>query len=255
MSSKPSPSLLDQLGQQAGLNAPLRLLKPLEGGTLNQLYLLQCDDRQLVLKQDSGGKACGSNWHESSRLHRQAATLGMAPLLLVADRNHQLLLMDYAGEPVTPPVKEQQIEQAGVLLGKLHRSDIALPARSYEALLSQLVRQARERHIETGCLDQVTHIAKAWDNLPFCWCHHDVNAGNLLQHRGQLQLVDWEYSGSGNALFDLAGLCNSWQLNARQTKLLLRAQGGGYQPADLQPAHRLMQVFDQLWFAIYQPNA
>lgn len=57
--------------------------------------------------------------------------------------------------------------------------------------------------------------------LPPVLCHNDLNPKNILMDSEQLWLIDWEYSGVGDPLFDLAVVVKSHNLDARQTALLL----------------------------------
>ncbi|NLQ18960.1 phosphotransferase [Marinomonas sp. M1K-6] len=54
-------------------------------------------------------------------------------------------------------------------------------------------------------------------------CHNDLNPKNILMDSEQLWLIDWEYAGVGDPLFDLAVVVKSHNLDARQTTLLLHS--------------------------------
>jgi thiamine kinase-like enzyme len=57
-------------------------------------------------------------------------------------------------------------------------------------------------------------------------CHNDVLAANILDDGDRLWLVDWEYGGMGNPLFDLAGVCGNCGLEREEEVLLLSAYFG-----------------------------
>jgi thiamine kinase-like enzyme len=59
--------------------------------------------------------------------------------------------------------------------------------------------------------------------LPSVLCHNDLNPKNVLMDSDKLWLIDWEYCGVGDPLFDLAVVVKSHNLDARQTALLLRS--------------------------------
>lgn len=52
-------------------------------------------------------------------------------------------------------------------------------------------------------------------------CHNDLNPKNVLMDDQQLWLIDWEYSGMGDSLFDLAVFARSHNLDRSQRMLLL----------------------------------
>ncbi|PYF78321.1 phosphotransferase family enzyme [Marinomonas alcarazii] len=52
-------------------------------------------------------------------------------------------------------------------------------------------------------------------------CHNDLNPKNVLMDNEQLWIIDWEYCGVGDPLFDLAVVAKSHNLDERQTMLLM----------------------------------
>ncbi len=57
-------------------------------------------------------------------------------------------------------------------------------------------------------------------------CHHDLHHLNILDDGERLWLVDWEYGGGGDPLFDLAGFLAMHGLGPAATDGFLRAYGG-----------------------------
>lgn len=58
-------------------------------------------------------------------------------------------------------------------------------------------------------------------------CHNDANPKNFLIDDQALWLIDWEYAGMGDPLFDLAVVSRSHNLTLSQRQVLIQA----YQPA------------------------
>ncbi|MCB5160976.1 phosphotransferase [Marinomonas algarum] len=59
--------------------------------------------------------------------------------------------------------------------------------------------------------------------LPRVLCHNDINPKNLLMDDADLWVIDWEYAGIGDPLFDLAVVARSHNLDTDQQKHLLYA--------------------------------
>ncbi|TYL48610.1 phosphotransferase family protein [Marinomonas sp. IMCC 4694] len=59
--------------------------------------------------------------------------------------------------------------------------------------------------------------------LPLVLCHNDINPMNTLMNHHGLWFIDWEYSGVGDPLFDLAVVAKSHNLTTAQTALLVNA--------------------------------
>jgi thiamine kinase-like enzyme len=58
---------------------------------------------------------------------------------------------------------------------------------------------------------------------PHVFAHHDLLPANLLDDGKRLWLIDFEYAGAGDALFDLGNLSSNAQLTQTQSRELLAA--------------------------------
>lgn len=61
-------------------------------------------------------------------------------------------------------------------------------------------------------------------------CHCDVHHRNILESN-HLQLVDWEYAGRADAMFDLASYAGYHDLDVAQTRELLGSYGAAGEAA------------------------
>jgi thiamine kinase-like enzyme len=61
-------------------------------------------------------------------------------------------------------------------------------------------------------------------------CHNDLLPANILDDGNELWLVDWEYAGIGNPLFDLAGVSSNARLSDEAEAALLEAYAGPVDP-------------------------
>lgn len=73
-------------------------------------------------------------------------------------------------------------------------------------------------------------------------CHNDLLAGNILDAGDRLWLVDWEYAGIGNPLFDLANVSGNSQLTNEQDQIFLTAYRGHCNETDLRDLNILKVV-------------
>jgi thiamine kinase-like enzyme len=83
-------------------------------------------------------------------------------------------------------------------------------------------------------------------------CHHDIHAQNIVTDRAdRLWLVDWEYAGSGDPVFDLASCASQLELSAASTGLLcdeyIRA-GGTVELDRLELARWTFDYVQWLWY-------
>src|SRR5688500_4835302 len=81
-------------------------------------------------------------------------------------------------------------------------------------------------------------------------CHNDLHAQNILEHDRRLLLVDWEYGGLGDPVYDLAGCVIHFALGAAQRELLLDAYGMRAPRARLRDACWAYDYVQWLWYRV-----
>jgi thiamine kinase-like enzyme len=72
--------------------------------------------------------------------------------------------------------------------------------------------------------------------------HHDLLPGNILDDGKRLWLIDFEYAGRGDALFDLGNLASNSSFSAAQSRELLGAYFGREPDDALLAGHRAMEA-------------
>jgi len=86
-----------------------------------------------------------------------------------------------------------------------------------------------------------------------CLCHHDVHHLNLMSDGRRLWLLDWEYAGIGDPLFDLASVCCYHEYDKRLREQLLQAYRGSIIQSELQRLERMCWLFNYiktLWMQV-----
>ncbi len=83
-------------------------------------------------------------------------------------------------------------------------------------------------------------------------CHMDTNTHNWIKDKsGKLNLIDWEYAGLGNPIWDLAVFSDSAKLSRREEQDLLSHYGQN-SLEELHHAKRQMEYLSILWFAVQE---
>ncbi len=84
-------------------------------------------------------------------------------------------------------------------------------------------------------------------------CHNDLHHLNLLDDGDRLWVVDWEYGGIGDPLFDLASLACQHEYTATERAALLDAygSGGGNAVAMLDAACTVFDYVQWLWYLVW----
>ncbi|ESY93737.1 phosphotransferase family protein [Mesorhizobium sp. LNHC229A00] len=200
---------------------------------------------------------------------REAAKAGVSPEVLHADAASGLMVTRYiAGAETMSPDKFRERRgspaRAAEAFRKLHASGAVFPFR-FE-LFSMIddylkVLSTRDVALPAGYHDVVREAesvrsALAVRPLPLVACHCDPLCENFLDTGERMWIVDWEYSGMNDPLWDLGDLSVEGKFDANQDEELMRAYFGG----EAKPAERGRIVIykamcDLLWtlWGLIQP--
>jgi len=93
-------------------------------------------------------------------------------------------------------------------------------------------------------------IAEALGPRPSVPCHNDLLTANFLHDGERLRILDWEYAGMGDPLFDLANLAANNEFGELDEARLVGAYYGAPRP-DLLAGLRLMRLMAAFWEAMW----
>ncbi|MGX7876494.1 phosphotransferase [Mesorhizobium sp. ORM6] len=192
---------------------------------------------------------------------REAAKAGVSPDVLHADAGTGVMVTRFiAGAETMSPEKFRERSgspaRAGEAFRKLHESGAVFPFR-FE-LFSMIddylkVLSTKGVALPAGYHDVVREAggvrsALAIHALPLVACHCDPLCENFLDTGERMWIVDWEYSGMNDPLWDLGDLSVEGKFDAAQDEEMMRAYFGG----EARPAERGRVVIykamcDLLW--------
>jgi aminoglycoside phosphotransferase len=206
----------------------------------------------------AGNEQLGADLHAEGGILRLVARAGLAPQVVRCDPAARLLVTQWiasAKRDRSTGGCDRTLRQVAAMLGQLHQLtpppgvrvvDFAVQARRLEtALPAEAMRPAL-----AACADEIlSRLGPARANA---LCHHDIHAQNLVTDpAGRLWLVDWEYAGLGEPVFDLASCASQLELSAASLGLLcdeyVRA-GGTVDPARLDLARWAFDYVQWLWY-------
>ncbi len=204
-------------------------LSPLAGAGQRRSFLVTAGDERCVLRL-AGRAASGRGMAGELTVHARAAKAGIAPRIRHADPARGLLLTDYvAGTAWTEADLEDpgSLAELAVLLRRLHAlppCGIPYDARAAaEAYLAALRAAGPVPALAGTCRRIIVEHAPC--ARPAC-CHNDLVAQNVVRGTA-LQLIDFEYAGDNEPLFDLAGLAGWHELDDARAGWLLDAWADG----------------------------
>lgn len=127
---------------------------------------------------------------------------------------------------------EEHIKQAALILKKLHTCgkdtgvsfDIFEMAESYEKFLMDNQVSIYEDYLTLK--EKVMQLKESLDSIQkisLVPCHNDPLCENWIEGNGRLYLIDWEYAGMNDGMWDLADLSIEAGYDTIQDELLLNA--------------------------------
>lgn len=208
-------------------------VEPIKHGLTNESWLVRTQTDAVVVRVSSRHWASLQidRVAEASVLDAVSA-IDIGPPVLACDAERGILVTRYLG-PTCDPAKLHEpdyIDRLGRVFRRLH--DAPAPAEARELHLPSVIGGYLDtlrtlRH--ESALTQADVSARAMDlaedvtasSRPRL-CHNDVHHLNIIDGES-LRLIDWEYAGTCEPLFDLASVCVYHEYSLAQRERLLVA--------------------------------
>lgn len=230
---------LDAIPMLAGYSGPLERL----GGLTNLVF--KAGD--FCLRIPGKGTEEYINRANEAVAAREAAKAGVSPEVLHVDPGTGVMVTRHiAGAETMSPEKFRtrpgSPARAGEAFRKLHDSGAVFPFRfELFAMIDDYLKvlSTKEVALPAGYHDVVrdaesVRSALAAHPLPIVACHCDPLCENFLDTGERMWIVDWEYSGMNDPLWDLGDLSVEGKFDAAQDEEMIRAYFGG----EARPAER-----------------
>ena len=226
------------------------------GGLTNRVFRLG----DLVLRLPGAGTEAYINRAHEATAARLAADAGVSPAVIHADPDSGLMVTAFVkAVTMTPDAFRSRPgapARAGELLARLHRSGAAFPFRfelfgmidSYLALLAPRDVALPEGYHDVVAEAGAVRAALSRAPLPLTACHCDPLCENFLDTGLRMWVVDWEYSGMNDPMWDLGDLSVEAEMDDGQEDDMLTAYfGHAAQPADRGRMVAYKAMCDLLW--------
>ena len=247
---------LAAIPQLAGMD-PDRFACERLGGLTNRVYRVG----DWCLRLPGQGTAAYIDRNVEAVNARAAAAAGVAPEVLFVDPASGVMVTRFLPGMVTmtPDLFRSRPgapERAGALFRRLHdgagafafRFELFAMIDNYLKVLADLHAVLPAGYHETVAEAETVRRALAAHAWPLAPCHCDPLCENFLDAGDRMWLVDWEYSGTNDPMWDLGDLSVEAGFDAEQDEALLR----GYFAAEPSPTDRGRMVIhkamcDLLW--------
>ena len=230
-------SILEKIIFFKGVDTDNIGIKLLEGMT-NVNYILTLRGQHYVLRVPSKSKKKPNFEYSLDRKQEMfnlkiVSDLKLYPEYIYYDAETGIQLRPYIeGVDIEPEMlNDQLIVRFANVLKKLHTSQRLFaeninafpPLDRYRHLLAVTPLKDNRRFWECfNLMDEIQKVVAkhAVSAIP---CHNDAHPGNFLKTDTDLLLMDWEYAGNGDPMWDLAYLSKYAEFNRKQEQILLDA--------------------------------
>ncbi|MCR5858203.1 phosphotransferase family protein [Mesorhizobium sp. J428] len=217
----------------AGYTGPLQRM----GGLTNRVYRAG----EVCLRIPGKGTEEYISRANEAVAAREAARAGVSPQVLHFDDATGVMATRFLADAVTMSPEEFRARpgspaRAGEAFRRLHTSGAVFPFRfELFAMIDDYLKILSTKDVDLPAgyhdvvreADETVRAALAAHPLPIVACHCDPLCENFLDTGERMWIVDWEYSGMNDPMWDLGDLSVEGGFDAAQENEMLRAYFGG----------------------------
>lgn len=209
------------------------------GGMTNKVFHVKTDKSPLCVRIPGAGTEAYISRANERRAALESARVGVSAQVLLFDENSGVSITEYLDGVVTmsPELfasRPGAPDRAGYALSKLHSSGAVFANRfdvfalidDYTAVLKQ-----KNASVLDGYADAVASAGEARQALeahpvPLVACHCDPLCENFLDTGERMWIVDWEYSGLNDPMWDLGDVIVEAHMSPEHESAMVRAYFG-----------------------------
>jgi thiamine kinase-like enzyme len=210
------------------------------GGLTNLVFFVDHAGEQYVLRLPGKGTEEYINRHNEGVCAREAARVGVSPDVLHFDEVKGIMVTRFIDHGVTMSPqnfrgREGAPKRAGQVLKQLHSSNAKFNTRfELFAMIDDYLKVLKGKkgvalpegyHDVLRDAEAVRKALKAHP-LPLVACHCDPLCENFIDTGKRMWVVDWEYAGMNDPLWDLGDLAVEGEFSPAQEDELLLAYFG-----------------------------
>ena len=231
------------------------------GGLTNLVHKVEMDTQSVIVRIPGPGTEEYIDRVVEANNAKVAAKVGVSPKVIYADTNSGIMITETVRniETMSPDlfkVRKEAPKRAGLALAKLHNSGETFEFRFelfsmideyLEILSTKDVNFPNGYHEVVNAARPIKYLLEK-ANLPLAQCHCDPLCENFLDDGNIMWIVDWEYSGMNDPLWDLGDLSVEAGMSDLQDLQLLQAYFGR-DPTDQETARMIIYkaMCDLLW--------
>ncbi len=214
------------------------------GGLTNLVFFVSLNGEQYVLRIPGKGTEEYINRSNEGQAAREAARAKVSPDVLYFDAKSGVMVTRFIDHGVTMSPdgfrdRDGSPKRAGEAFKKLHSSAAEFNFRfelfsmidEYLKILATKDIELPESYAEVVRSAESVRAALQAHPLPLAACHCDPLCENFIDTGKRMWIVDWEYSGMNDPLWDLGDLAVEGLFSPEQEEEMIAAYFGGGGPS------------------------
>jgi thiamine kinase-like enzyme len=213
------------------------------GGLTNRNYRLETPEGRFVLRIPGAGTSEYINRRNEAHAARTAAAAGVSAEVLFFDENDGVMLSRFIDGAATMNGDRFRdlgaVARAAVSLRQIHdcgkpflnRFELFQMIDDYLSFLAKKNAVLPDGYHAVKAEAEKVRTALATRPLPILPCHCDPLAENFLDTGQRVYVIDWEYAGNNDPMWDLGDVSVEAGFGAEQDEVLLGAYFAGSVPA------------------------
>jgi thiamine kinase-like enzyme len=230
------------------------------GGLTNRNYRIDCPAGRFVLRLAGEGTSEYIDRAVEEHNARVAARAGVNAEVLFFDTSDGTMLCRYIDDSVTMNAERfndhDAVARAARAFRQLHQCGLGFESRfelfeqidNYLDMVRKLSAALPDGYDAVHKQAQAVRTALSSHELPLAPCHCDPLAENFLDTGERMVIIDFEYSGNNDPMWDLGDLSVEAEFDHEQDRILMSAYFEGAPPAfDLGRMVLYKAMCDLLW--------
>ncbi|MBT4285767.1 MAG: phosphotransferase family protein [Deltaproteobacteria bacterium] len=213
------------------------------GGLTNVVYCLRYDNQKKILRIPGVGTDEFIDRKTEKHDAIVASDSGVSAKVLYFDDDDGLMFSEFLeGETLNEEKFRDlgSVERSAKALLKIHqhpakfktRFDVFEKIDEYLELVKKLDAKVPDGYDEVNLAAKKIRTVLESKPIKLVPCHCDPLAENFIDNGEQVSIVDWEYGGNNDPMWDLGDMSVEANFNSEQDKVLLESYFSGPPPKD-----------------------
>ena len=209
---------------------------PLTGGITNENFRIEVNGDVFVLRiPGADTELLGIVRATECAVSQLAGEIGIGPEVFYVIEPEGYLVTSFIEGKLPPPEelgRRENIRRVAEAIRRVHKMDPIAETFSPFRVVKDSAEIARRFEVDfpdnfDWLIEQMNAAEAALEKSPFTprLCHNDLLNANFLDD-GQIRILDWEYAGMGDPVFDLANFSVHHEFTDEQDRWLLESYFG-----------------------------